>query len=130
MNVYFFVSGMLCFLLGIAHSLLGEYLIFKNKRNKGNLVPTKVGTELKERHLHIIWASWHATSIFGWCIGLILIKMSFESNELDLVTTSFIIQSIIYAMFVSGLLVLFATKGKHPGWIVLLLIGILLMIGS
>ena len=34
MNTYLFIAGILFFLLGIAHSLIGEYLIFKDKRNK------------------------------------------------------------------------------------------------
>ena len=40
MNIYFLIAGTLCFLLGIAHSTLGEYLIFNNKRKAGNLVST------------------------------------------------------------------------------------------
>ena len=130
MNIYFFIAGILCFILGIVHSFLGEYLIFKGKRNKGNLVPTKVKTELKERHLRIIWATWHFASFFGWCIGAFLVKISFDQNELDSEFIDFIINSTIFTMFASSLIVLIGTKGKHPGWIVLLLIGILLIIGN
>lgn len=121
---------MLCFLLGIVHSILGEYLIFNSKRNKGNLVPSKKSEALKERHLRILWATWHLASVFGWCIGAVLIKISVEYNELKSTSIDFIILSIIYTMFLTSLLVLVGTKGKHPGWVVLLLIGILLVIGN
>jgi hypothetical protein len=128
--MYLCIAGTLCFFLGIVHSILGEYLIFNSKRNKGSLVPSKKSTELKERHLRIIWATWHLTSIFGWCLGAILIKISLEQNELNSSSIDFIIQSIMYIMFLASLLVLIGTKGKHPGWIVLLLIGIALAIGN
>ena len=126
MNLYLLIAGILCFPLGIAHSILGEYLIFKHKRIKGNIVPSKGGEELKERHLRILWATWHLASIFGWCIGAILIKIAVMQN-LEIV--DFILNSIIYTMFLSSVLVLVGTKGKHPGWIVLLLIGIFILIG-
>lgn len=127
MNTYLFIAGILCFLLGIVHSILGEYLIFRNKREKGSLVPSKESPELKERYLRILWATWHLASIFGWCIGAILIKISQEQN---LESHDFILQSIIYTMFLTSLLVLIGTKGKHPGWVVLLAIGILLILSS
>ena len=130
MNIYFLIAGILSFLLGIAHSILGEYLIFNSKRNKRQLVPTKVNSSMKERHLRILWATWHLTTVFGWCIGAILIKFSLEANEIALIATDFIVQCIMYTMFSTSFLVLIGTKGKHPGWVVLLLIGILLIIGG
>lgn len=130
MNVYFLIAGILCFVLGLVHSILGEYMIFNTKRNKGNLVPTKVGTELKERHLRIIWATWHLASFFGWCIGAFLVKITFDQGKSDAELVDFIINSTIFTMLAASVLVLIGTKGKHPGWIVLLLIGVLLIIGK
>lgn len=130
MNIYFLIAGILCFILGLVHSILGEYLNFKDKRKSGNLVPTKMNAELKERHLRIIWATWHSTSIFGWCIGGFLIKISLNQNMLDAELINFMINLTVIAMTASSLLVLIGTKGKHPGWIVLVLIGILLIKGN
>ncbi len=130
MNIYFLIAGILCFTLGIIHSILGEYLIFKGKRRTGNIVPTKGNKELRERHLRIIWSTWHLSSFFGWCIGAFLIKTSLNQNTIDAEFINFIISSTVTAMFASSLLVLIGTKGKHPGWVVLMLIGILLLIGN
>lgn len=130
MNVYLCIAGILCFLLGVVHSILGEYLIFKNKRNKGSLVPSKKSEGLKERHLRILWATWHLASVFGWGIGAIIIKISLEQNQQISNSNGFILLSIMYTMFLSSILVCIGTKGKHPGWIVLLIIGILLLIGN
>lgn len=129
MNIYFLVAGILCFILGLLHSILGEYLIFKNKRNKGSLVPSKAIAELKEQHLRIIWATWHLVSFLGWCIGAFLVKVSSEQGKLDSEIIEFMIQSTVYTMFASSLLVFIGTKGKHPAWVILLLIGILLIFG-
>lgn len=127
MNIYYLTAGILCFILGLIHSVLGEYLIFRDKRNKGSLVPSKANMDLKERHLRIIWASWHLVSFFGWCIGAFLVKISLEQGKVDSEFRDFIIQSAIYTMCASSFLVLIGTKGKHPGWIILLIIGMLLI---
>lgn len=129
MNNYFLIAGALCFLLGFIHSILGEYLIFNSKRNKGNLVPTKVWHDLKERHLRIIWATWHLASFFGWCIGFIILKIALEQDKINTEVADFIIQPIIITMLSCAMLVLIGTKAKHPGWVVLLIITTLLWIG-
>lgn len=129
MNTYFLIAGVLCVVLGLIHSTLGEVLIFNPKRHKGRIVPTKRTPGLREKHLRIIWATWHLASVFGWCIGAILVKTSFIQHELSSKVIDIIIQSSIYGMFAGSLLVLAGTKGRHPGWIVLLLIGILLLVG-
>ncbi|MET2984036.1 hypothetical protein [Aureibaculum conchae] len=129
-NPYFLVAGILAILLGLIHSFLGEYLIFHKFRKKGNLVPSMTVEDIKERHLRIIWATWHLTSVFGWCLGAVYIKISFGLVKPNSGIVNFLIQSSIYTMFVGALLVLMGTKGKHPGWIVLLLIGVLLLLGN
>lgn len=130
MNVYFLIAGILCFILGIVHSILGELLIFKSKRNPSSIVPSKKSADFKERHIRIIWATWHLTTIFGWCLGIILVKISLTQSELNTEIIGLITQSTIYAMMAGSILVLIATKGKHPGWLILLIIGALLIIGN
>ena len=130
MNTYFLIAGSLCFLLGLVHSILGEYLIFKSKRKKGHIVPTIGNTELKGRHLRILWATWHLASFFGWCIGAFLVKIALIQEQLNAEVVNFMVNTTAIIMFVSSLLVFVATKAKHPGWIVLLLIGILAILGN
>ncbi len=128
MCIYLFLAGMLCFLLGLAHSILGEYLIFKTMRMKGQLVPSK-SAGLKERHVRILWATWHMASFFGWGIGAMLVYTATESDVLHIASTHFLLQTIFWCMLCSSVLVLVGTKGKHPGWAVLFLISILTAIG-
>jgi len=129
MNIYFGTAGILCFLLGLVHSILGEFLIFKNKRIKGNIVPSKVGVDLRKKHLAILWATWHLASVFGWGIGIILVKISLMGDELHQELTYFILTAIAFTMLLGSILVFGSTNGKHPGWIVLLIIGILVGFG-
>ncbi|MEP4531544.1 MAG: hypothetical protein ABJ004_00565 [Cyclobacteriaceae bacterium] len=130
MNISFLIAGILCFILGIVHSILGELLIFNSKRNPSSIVPSKNSADLNERHLRIIWATWHLATFFGWCLGVILVKISLTQNELNTEIIRLITHSTIYAMMAGSILVLTATKGKHPGWIILLIIGTLLIIGN
>lgn len=119
----------MCFVLGVVHSILGEYLVFKASREKGRLIPSKASSQLKERHIRIVWATWHLTSIFGWCLAVIIVKTSFDGHA-HAEFSDFIVQCITLTMFLSSILVFVGTKGKHPGWIILLAIGILLIIGN
>ncbi|MEO1049737.1 MAG: hypothetical protein AAFX87_03905 [Bacteroidota bacterium] len=130
MNIYFLIAGILFFVLGLAHSILGEYLIFRYRRNKGSIVPTKVSEGLKGGHLRIIWATWHVASVVGWCVGALVTKIAVEQSKLDVEFVDFAVKAIVVTAFASSLLVLIGTKGKHPGWVVLLLISILLVIGK
>ncbi|WP_281991678.1 hypothetical protein [Aquimarina aggregata] len=130
MNIYLIISGILCLILGLLHSILGELLIFRTKKKTNKLVPTLVTNGLKERHLRIIWATWHLTSFFGWCIGTLLIKIALDQNLVSKELLKFIIASISISMLCSSILVFTATKGKHPGWIILLGISILTFLGT
>ncbi|WP_136482854.1 hypothetical protein [Cognatitamlana onchidii] len=128
MNQYLWTAGILCLLLGLTHSILGEVLIFKNKKEGKNIIPTIVIPKLKERHLRILWATWHLTSFFGWCMGVILIKIATIQTQVHTELVQFILTSIALTMLCSSLLVFIATKGKHLGWAILLIIGILTLL--
>jgi hypothetical protein len=127
MNSYLLISGILMVLLGFAHSVLGEWLIFRHRRMKGSVVPSL--ENLKQRHSGIIWATWHFTTILGWCLGFLIIQISLNQSLLNSDLASWIIHSITVGTLSGSLLVLFATKGKHPGWLVLLIISLLLITG-
>ncbi|AXT54635.1 hypothetical protein D1815_02285 [Aquimarina sp. AD1] len=128
MDHYICVAGLLCFILGLVHSILGEVLIFRNLSKSKKIIPTIATSKLKVKHFRIIWATWHLTSLFGWCIGAILLmvatKYNIQTNELF----QFILTSTTITMFCSSLLVFIATKGKHLGWVILLIIGILTLL--
>lgn len=124
MNNVLFIAGSLSILIGLIHSILGELLIFRKFRFN-SIIPTVAKPPLSESNVRILWATWHITSFFGGAIGAVLLYIS-TSMQAE-------IQTIIYfsstAMCASGVLVLVATKAKHPGWAGLLIVACLCLVG-
>lgn len=119
MNFLLMSAGCLSIVVGLVHSILGEFLVFKKLRN-GFLVPTTSAPPLRARNIRILWATWHLASIFGFAMGAILIQLSTMAE-----TPVFIIRSIAFSMFSGSVLVFYATNAKHPGWIGLLVVALL-----
>lgn len=109
-----FAAGILAIIVGAVHSVLGEVLIFRHLRGRG-LVPTLAAPPLRERHVRILWASWHVLTMFGWAFAAMLLWFSHPSPPLA--TQAFIEHTLIVAFLAGALLVLIATKGRHPGWL-------------
>lgn len=116
-----FAAGCLAFVVGLIHSALGERLIFSRMRNGGGIVPTSAEPVLLERHVRILWASWHIVTVFGWALGAVLIRMAFPAGPIEL----FVRNSVILAMLASSALVVVGTNAKHPGWLGLLGVAVL-----
>jgi len=125
MQTYFFSAAAICVLVGIVHSLLGERLVFKKLRRHG-IVPNEAAPPLQSRNIRILWATWHLASVFGLGFAAILFSAAEGKTSLD----SFAISAIILAFLSGSALVFIATKGKHPGWIGLLAVAVLVYLGS
>ena len=117
MQAYMFAAGVLALIVGAAHSVLGEILIFRHLRS-GGLVPAMGAPPLRERHTRILWASWHLGTVFGWAFGVVLLRLA--SPYIESSFQAFVEQTIVLAFLGGSLLVLIGTKGRHPGWIGLL----------
>ena len=126
MNWYFVIAAALAFLVGLVHSVLGERLIFRRLRQDG-FVPTNGGKLLGERHVRILWASWHVLTVFGWCIASILLWLSLPSSSTS--SAWFIEQAVIIAMLAGSALVFIGTKARHPGWAGLLAVAVFVWLG-
>ena len=127
MNSYFIAAGCLVFIIGLTHSVLGEIRIFRRMRRRGGLIPTEGSPILMEGYVRILWASWHIVTVFGWGLGVILLRLSFPSSEHTL--QEFVLNTTLFSMLTAALIVLVGTKGKHPAWLGLLGVAILLWIG-
>ncbi len=126
MNIYLATAAVLAFLVGLVHSLLGERLIFGRLR-QGRLVPTNGGSLLQERHVRILWASWHVLTVFGWCIAAVLLWLSLPSSNPS--SALFIEQAIVFSMLAGSALVLLGTRARHPGWVGLLAVAVFVWLG-
>ena len=121
MQPHLLAAAILLTLIGIIHSILGEILIFRHLRKSG-WIPTDGAPVLKESHVRILWATWHLGSVFGWGMAYMLFQTAHLPSQ------SWMQGVIALTSAVSGLLVLIGTKGRHPGWIGLLMVGLLIWI--
>lgn len=117
-NPWLLSAGILMIIVGVVHSVLGERLIFSQLR-AGGLIPNDGGSHLRERHVRILWATWHLSSVLGWAAAFIML---YAANT---AVPALVIQALMVAAAASGILVLVGTRGKHPGWIALLVVALL-----
>jgi hypothetical protein len=122
MQTLFIAAGSLALLTGLVHSVLGEILIFRQLRKAG-LVPTMAAAPLRERHIRILWATWHLASVFSWAFASVLLRLAFVAQDSTLI--AFILSAVVVANLGGSVLVFVGTKGRHPGWIALLAVAVL-----
>jgi hypothetical protein len=122
-QIYLFLAALVTILVGAAHTIIGEVRIFQPMRVNRNIVPINGKPTLKESHLRIIWVSWHVLSVFGWAFAAILFRLAFPVDHATF--QAFVLKTIIIAMLVGSLLIFYGTKGRHPGWIGLLVVAVL-----
>ena len=120
METMYLIAGVLAAVTGVVHSVLGERLIFRHLR-EGTLVPTKTATPLRERQIRILWATWHLGSVFGWGFAGALIGLGLGTGD----PLRLLVVGAVFAYFGGAVLVLVGTKGRHPGWVALLLVALL-----
>ena len=126
MQTYMLAAGSLALIVGAVHSLLGEMLIFRHLRN-GSIVPALGAPPLRERHVRILWGTWHLATVLGWGLAVILLRLAAPQDEPGL--HALVVNAITLSFLASSILVLVATKGRHPGWIGLLAVAALTWLG-
>lgn len=127
MNAYFIAAAALASIVGLVHSVFGEIMIFRRMRKSGRIIPTDGGAILSGPNVRILWASWHVLTVFGWAMAAILVELAkptARGSGNDVVE-----QAIMVSMLVGSVLVLIATKARHPGWVGLLGVAVLVWIG-
>lgn len=108
-NYLLIAATALCILLGIVHSVLGEVLIFRHWR--------KTPPNIPRQHQGIIIATWHITTLLAFTTAILIHIISDKFATIPVWHWS-----LVTCFILSGLLVLWLTKARHPGWIVLFII--------
>ena len=126
-DVYLLIAGCLAIVLGIIHSILGEYLIFRHLR-ESNVFSDDGKSKLQKRYLSTLWSTWHLVTLFGWGFGASLIVLSFP--ELPEKAINDLLLVVGATFFISSIYWLFGTKGKHPAWVVLAIIALMVLWGE
>ncbi len=86
------------------------------------------GTDsLPARKVGILWATWHMATLLALAIASVIGAMALS---IDVVQPRLIGSLIAATLLVSAALVLFGTRGRHPGWVALGLAGLTAGIGG
>ena len=112
------MAGGLSILLAVGHSLLGERLVLNRLMMwDGRTVDGR--TLLSGQHLRVLRASWHLVTVFGLGFAATLLRAAWQQGFAGT-------PAVLAATFVGAAVYwLIATRGRHPAWIVLGLIGLL-----
>jgi len=113
MNIYLILAALLTFVALLAHSILGERLIFSSWRKTYSQFSFEQG---------IIWSSWHILSLFG--LGLSLLLYAFATELLPISPS--VKACMIGVLIGSSALIGFGTRWRHPAWLVFILLSLLI----
>jgi hypothetical protein len=109
-----YVAAALIFLVGLAHSFLGERYILVRLLRKSDL-PKLFGDDTFTRQT--LRFAWHVTTVTWWGIAVLLLVLAKDGATLNDVANV-----IGVTLLVCGLLPLLMTKGKHLSWIAFFMI--------
>jgi len=115
-------AALLAVATGVVHSFLGERLIFRHLR-QSSFVPSLAAPPLQARNIRILWATWHLASVLGWVMAALLWQLA--SSPGHALAASSVLHTSAAGFIAGALLVLVATRGRHPGWVALGAVGIL-----
>jgi hypothetical protein len=120
MNVCLAAAAILALVIGLVHSVFGEILVFRR------LPPSPDGARGHRRPFDILWASWHIATVMGLSLAALLWTLATTPESFPLRNVVLIAVASAYAA--SGVLVLVGTRARHPGWIALLGVAVLVVL--
>ncbi len=111
-------AALLCFGIGLVHSVLGERYIL-TRLFRGSRIPPLFGGDLfTKRTLRF---AWHLTTIAWWGFGYIMLILSSEPAE----AAPAVLKIVSVVFFISGAITFVASRGRHLAWTVFWAIGVL-----
>ena len=126
MNPWLMSAAGLSVLIALAHSVIGEWRIFRHLRRAGQVVPTEGGKLLREFQVRILWGTWHMLSVMG--LGLAAVLVWLAEPAAQAASGGRVEWSLAMATAATGVLVLVSNRGRHPAWVALLgVAGLVLM---
>lgn len=109
------LAAILGFLLGLAHSALGERYILIRLFRRDELPKLFGGTEFTTRTLRF---AWHLTTITLWGFAVLLWQAADGAMDQHAM-----LRTMGWTLLASGILPLVVARGKHLSWVVLFAIG-------
>ncbi len=123
MNTYFFIAGILAFIVGFAHSYLGERFFLPRLRQKEQEMD--VGTEkFVNRTLR---GAWHLATLASWSSAVLMIAFAFRPLDDSIIIVGRVMSN--FYLF-SGLLSVFMSHGRHLVWIIFFVLSLITWLGT
>lgn len=116
MNGHLVAAAAVIALTGLAHSVGGEWMIFRALRRQG-VVPSGGQPVLRGFQTRILWANWHLVTVLGWALAALLLWLAQPAPRAA--SGGVIEQGAALALAAGGALVLWSNRGRHPGWMAL-----------
>jgi hypothetical protein len=115
MEIALFIAALLLFSVGVIHSVLGErYILIRLFRRK-DLPHLFGGPEFTIRTLRF---AWHLTTLAWWGFACILVLLAKHS-----LTAQSVLAVIAMSCFLSSLITVLISRGKHFAWLVFFIVG-------
>jgi hypothetical protein len=137
MNAYFAAAGGLTFLLGVAHSVLGELFLIRRLASD-HLPPVAPFSLVEVRNMGLAGSgdlarrtlrfTWHIATVLGWTFAAILLRLALPSSPGP--DREFVARATALSFCACSLLALFCTRGKHPAWVACLAIATFIWLGG
>ncbi|MBM3512296.1 MAG: hypothetical protein FJX59_01120 [Alphaproteobacteria bacterium] len=127
MNMMLLGAAALLILLAVAHTVIGEYLIFRHLRADRRSERRALDL-LPERRWDSLWSTWHLVSLLGLGFGalLALIAMLGPTRQ----AAQLALLAIGATLAVSAVYWVWGTRGKHPAWIILAIAAAMVFAGN
>ena len=123
MNIYFFISGIMAFIAGFAHSFLGERFFLPRLRQKEHKID--FGTEIFVNRT--LRGAWHLATVASWSSAVLLIIFAFRPLDDSIIIVGRVMSN--FYLF-SGVLSLFMSHGRHFIWIIFFILSIITWFGT
>lgn len=113
-------AAVLIFLVGLAHSVLGERYILIRLFRRSDLPKLFGDTGFTTRTLRF---AWHLTTVIAWGLAVVVLQL----GQLPDAAGRSIAMTLAITLLLSGLLPLLFTRGRHLAWVVLFTAGALVL---
>jgi len=123
MNTPLLVAAGLILALGLVHSVLGERYILIRLFRRTDL-PRLFGSDLFTRRT--LRFAWHLTTVVWFGMGALLLQAAGPGP----LSGADLGQTVMLTSVASAVVALVGSRGRHPAWLVFLVIGLLAWFGT